>query len=140
LIITDGNNAEQSAQSQQPLMLPSATTKEISAAIASATRSKETKSALEKGMIAEVTRAEIIWSSFTTKVHMSQRTAAEAVKCSPLMFPKCESATKMQLQRTKLGYAVNYGLGPHFSFELRRYLEESVDFISVGFDESQRNF
>lgn len=53
------------------------------------------------------------------------------------MFPDSEIACKMQLQRTKIRYNLVHGLGPHFLEELRKELEgESVDFVTVGFDES----
>lgn len=82
-----------------------------------------------------VTRAEIIWCLSSVMSHKSLRCAANDVSVFPLMFPDSDIASKMQLQRTKIGYVILQGLAPYFHNELKKELVECSEFV-VGFDES----
>ncbi|GBM79331.1 hypothetical protein AVEN_32947-1 [Araneus ventricosus] len=66
---------------------------------------------------------------------MSFRSAASSVSTFKIMFPDSRIASKMQLQRTKVGYTVVYGFAPYFKRKLMDQVRKS-DHIVVGFDES----
>jgi hypothetical protein len=82
-----------------------------------------------------VSKAEIIWCLQSIFNHTSQRSAAEAVNLFSLMFPDSEIASKIKLQRTKIGYTIIYGLAPYF-FRALQKICATCNYIVIGFDES----
>lgn len=83
----------------------------------------------------DVTKAEILWCLYIIRHHNSKNSSGQAVSLFPKMFPDSEIASKMQLQRTKISYTINYGLAPYFLHELQRMCDKCA-YIVVGFDES----
>ena len=51
------------------------------------------------------------------------------------MFHDSTIASKMQLQRNKIGYTINFGLSPYFHHELQDICRK-IQFYVIGFDES----
>lgn len=82
-----------------------------------------------------VTKAEILWCLQSVMKHQSLREAASCVSLFKLMFPTCEIANNMNLQKSKISYLIVYGLGHYFQTELQRILRSCSEFV-VGFDES----
>jgi len=135
LVFAEDEGAVNTTTGPSPPPVPPALVVETSAV--AARQSREVQSAITKAMLNDnVTKAEILWSLHCVCDHTSQRSAARSVSLFPNMFPYSDTACKMELQWTKVGYYINHGLGPHFSGELRKYLEDTADFVSVGFDES----
>lgn len=81
------------------------------------------------------TKAEILWCLLSVKKHYSHRGAADAVSLFPIMFEDSETAKKMKLQKTKIGYTIVHGLVPFFRRQLQDLLEKTK-YLVVGFDES----
>ena len=51
------------------------------------------------------------------------------------MFPNSETAKSCKMGRTKLGYVVNFGLGPYLHGLLTESIKKSL-YCSISFDES----
>lgn len=81
-----------------------------------------------------VTEAEILWCIQSVVTHKSLRAAGRDVQLFQKMFPDSEIATKLQLQRDKVGYCITFGLAPYFRDEISRRLEDQL--VVIGFDES----
>ena len=108
----------------------------VSSSVTSGMTSSSTPLRLERFMLADkVTQAEIKWALLVTVSGMSNRLGALSVSVLKDMIPVHEVVQQMALDRTKLGYVVNYGLGPYFASELRANLEKCSDIV-LGFDES----
>jgi len=68
----------------------------------------------------DVSKAEIIWCiNSVINHHTSQRSGGESALLFPVMFHDSTIASKMQLQRNKIGYTINFGLSPYFHRELQ---------------------
>ena len=94
------------------------------------------KSAVKTFLLNEqVTRTEILWCIQTIMKHKSGRSAGDDVNLFRLMFPDSEIASKMQLQRSKIGYSILFGLAPYFEKQLLDVLSNCERFV-IGFDES----
>lgn len=72
---------------------------------------------------------------FVVMTHMSLRTAANAVKLFPRMFPDSNVARNIQLNKDKVSYTICFGLTPFFQDKLLNYLRQ-LRFFTVSFDES----
>ncbi|XP_051165127.1 uncharacterized protein LOC127283960 [Leptopilina boulardi] len=82
-----------------------------------------------------VTTAEIILCLQSVITHKSMRTAAKDVSLFKMIFSDSEIAQKLQLQRTKIGYTIVFGIAPYFKEELIKVLLNCPRFV-IGFDES----
>lgn len=82
----------------------------------------------------KITRAEILWCLQTVNNHESLRAAASSCSLFKIMFPDCEIAQSMNLQKTKISYVITHGLGPFFGNILKKTIQKCDHF--VGFDES----
>lgn len=83
----------------------------------------------------QVTKAEIIWCIQSVMTHLSFRSASSAVKAMKAMFTDSDIAQKMELQRTKVGYLIGFGLAPYFKNELVNTISQTNCFV-ICFDES----
>lgn len=81
------------------------------------------------------TRAEILWCIQVVMNHRTMRSAARDVGVFKRMFSDSEIATKIQLQKDKMGYVIVHGIAPYFKTILFHEIE-LADVITVGFDES----
>lgn len=86
-------------------------------------------------ILEQVTEAEITWCMQTVMLHNSLRGASACVPLFTKMFPDSAIASRLQLQRTKMGYVILYGLAPYFHNELLKVCLE-CNHLVVGFDES----
>lgn len=83
----------------------------------------------------DVIRAEILWTLQYIYKHSSARSASDSTHLFPLMFPDSTIAKKLQLGRTKLGYAVTHGLGPFFQDELSNAVRQ-CQIYNISFDKT----
>lgn len=83
----------------------------------------------------DVIKAEILWSVNSVVQHRSLNSSAKDVSLFPFIFTDSEIAKKMQLQRTKMGYVIVFGIAPYFKKQLMEDSKKS-DFFTIGFDES----
>ena len=54
------------------------------------------------------------------------RATGDSISLFKLMFPDSEIAKTLQLQKTKVQYAVVHGLGPYFENELRKEIAARI--------------
>lgn len=87
----------------------------------------------------EVTKAEILWCLQCTHSHISTNAAGNSTEIFPKMFPDSKIAANMQLSRSKISYAVVFGLGPYFHDCTKKEIDESEFFVAC-FDESLNKF
>lgn len=83
----------------------------------------------------EITKAEILWCLQCTHSHISTNAAGISTGIFPRMFPDSNIAANMQVGRSKIAYAVVFGLGPYFHDCTRKEINESELFVAC-FDES----
>lgn len=82
-----------------------------------------------------VTKAEILWCAYCVTSHTSTRMGGTAVNIFPCMFPDSCIASKLKLQKDKIGYSVTYGLGPYFNNLVTSSVKRSPVF-ALSIDES----
>ncbi|GBM06008.1 hypothetical protein AVEN_49398-1 [Araneus ventricosus] len=82
-----------------------------------------------------VMKAKIKWCLQTIMCHKSVRSASAYVVLLKTMFPDSQIAQQMQLQRTKIGYSILYGISRYFKDDLLSKLT-ALKCYTVGFDKS----
>ena len=82
-----------------------------------------------------VTTAEILWTLQAVMSGYSINSCDDVVELFTKMFPDSDIAKKMKLGRTKIGYIINYGLGPYFKKVMIQSIELSPIYC-LSFDES----
>ena len=82
-----------------------------------------------------VTRAEIIWTLTSVYKYISNNTAAYCTDVMKFMFSESLVTQKMQLQSSKLGYSITYGLGPYCNKQVIDKIS-NCKYFAVSFDES----
>ena len=87
----------------------------------------------------EVTKAEILWCLQCTYSHISINAAGNTTQIFYKMFPDSNIAKNMQLGRSKIAYAIVFGLGPYFHDNVKKEIDESELFVAC-FDESLNKF
>ena len=81
------------------------------------------------------TRAEILWCLDCVMNHRSMRSAAKSVDLFKIMFTDSAIANSLELQKSKIGYTLLFGIAPHFKNELVQIIQKCNEFV-IGFDES----
>ena len=86
-----------------------------------------------------VTKAEIFYAFCQVRKQASLRCFSELAHCLPLMFSDSSIAKKFSMQKDKLSYSINYGLGPYCQ---KKVLEDiySSDFVAFSIDESLNKY
>ena len=59
----------------------------------------------------------------------------DSINTFQVMFPDSKTASKMELDKDKLKYVVNYGIAPFFAEGLNKQVNES-EWLAVSYDES----
>jgi hypothetical protein len=91
---------------------------------------------LDKYLVSsQVSRAEIIWCLQCVYTYRSNRSAAKDINVLKYMFPENEVLSKMQLERTKIGYLIVFGIAPFFRSQLLDEVKASSNLV-ISFDES----
>lgn len=75
------------------------------------------------------TIAEIIWCLNTVYSHISSSASAKCVHIIKMMDPQSEFLKAMIMERTKISYAIVYGLGLHFKKEVENEIKLSAVFF-----------
>lgn len=91
------------------------------------------QTAMKQYLLSEnVIKSEIFWCLQSVINHISFRAAARCASSFSNQFPDSEIASKIKLERTKLGYVVVFGLAPYFQKQFekktRRQFEHSCEF------------
>lgn len=120
------------AQQPPPLPPPAATDLQP----IPAQQAPQPKNAIKSFVLAEsVTKSEVFWCLEIVMNHIPFRVAARCAENFKVQFPDSDIAAKIQLQRTKIGYTVVFGLAPYFKENLEKDISNCPHLV-VCFDES----
>lgn len=79
-------------------------------------------------------KLQFIWCPTANFEHYSFCGAGDAVSGFPLKFEDSLIASKIQLQKVKIGYTIVHGLAPYFQQQLKELITD-FKHIVVGFNE-----